>query len=255
MKPKYFPILDRAVAMADEHEKPKWLHAGGPAAKIVGQEAAAAFRIATWCAALIRAQVRDDERKGLEVTLKGLEEARGFYEQLLPELMKPGGRMGATYRKLDELSHKLHEPVGNSPAIVAARYALLAFRHVPGGYSARAVQCAGDASDIVCAQLAGDKRRDYLRALDDLILVEEFNAVLLLRRIAPVAIERVLWRGANEDGVPALWLVREHRDAYGLLWKLGKRWTYQAADRANTFATVPDKQFGRAVEVATARDS
>jgi hypothetical protein len=255
VKPKYFPVLDRGVAMADEREKPKWLHAGGPAAKIVGQEAPAAFRIALWCASLIRTQVHDDERGGLEATLTGLNRARVLYDEVLPDLIKPRGRTVANYRKLHEFAYTLREPVGNSPAVIAARYALLAFRHVPGAHTVRAVQYAGDASDIVCAQLAGDQRRDYLRALDDVILGEELAAVLLRRRLAPVAISRVLWRGTDQDGATAMWLVREHREVYGLLWRPGKRWTYQAADRANTFATVPDKQFARAVEVATARDT
>jgi hypothetical protein len=106
----------------------------------------------------------------------------------------------------------------------------------------RAVQALQDKGDVAGV-------RAYLEALDDQLLHAEIGAI-----DSHTAIERVLWRGANEKGLPALWLVRFPGGTYGLRRKLGARYTWVKGGRDDVLASVPDIDFARAVATALVRE-
>jgi hypothetical protein len=253
--PALFGPLARGVALADPKQLPPDMHAGGPAAKIIGQEGPSAFRIALWSAQHIFDLVPKSEKTALTLSLAQLVAADVLYVELLPELMKKGGRMGKTYERIDKAADALKDPEGESPPIVAARAAVQAYACLPGGYNERAVKAAGDAVEVVVRALAGAAVREYLAELDDRILIEEMDAAMLDKKIEHPEIERVLWRGIDAKGFPALWVARFAGKSYGLFWKLGARWTLTTGTRDDIVATIPDAHLEKAVDIILRRDA
>jgi len=248
--PALFSPLARGVALAGTNVPPD-LHAGGPAAKIIGQEGPAAFRIALWSAK--QTKPAKTEAAAFKKSLAELDRADALYRELLPQLMQKGGRMGKANDKVGKTADALKEPKGESAPLVAARAAVIAFDCLSGGYNERAVKASGDAVEATVRALSGAAQKNYLRDLDDLILIEEMAAMMLEKKQESRAIERVLWRGADAKGTPALWLARLETGRYGLLWKLGGRWTLSTGTRDEMLATIPDAHLS-GMEIAVRRD-
>jgi hypothetical protein len=128
--------------------------------------------------------------------------------------------------------------------------------------AAGAMSCKSSATEALVLAFteleAGDpaEASAFASAIDELILGLEFAAAYTkLAKGKPPAIERVLWRGADDKGFPGLWFVRLGGGEYGLLAKLGGRWGWHVGDRSNTFATIPDALLDAATEMAIARDT
>lgn len=240
--------LRRAVAAAGAAGDGLELHAGGPAAKIVGQEGPSSFRLALWSTEQVKHLVPANEKKALAAGLEALRGALRLYDDVVARYEPRQVRMGPGYETLSKAADRLKDPVGDSPPLVVARAAAGAFHCIPGGYSQRAVAYAAEAAEAASKALveAGDRDavRRYLVELDGRILAEELAAVAASRKLEVPAGARVLWRGADEKGFPALWLVRLDGEAgHGLLGKLGRRWSFTAGRRDDVLASVPDALF------------
>ena len=252
--------LARALAAADPACWPEELHAGGPRAKMVAQEGPASVRLALWSAQTVRPVTRGAARKGLDDSIRQVEESLQLYDHLVATLPPAQVRMGKGYEQLSKRGGQLKGPEGESLALGVARAALGAFRCIPGGYAQRAVVFAAEAAEQTVRILAekGDAEAvsRYLAELDDRILVEEFAAAAKAKgKLDPVPdVARVLWRGADAKGLPALWLVKLRSGSYGFLAKVGSRWSYCEADKDTALASVPDEHFERAAETVAARD-
>jgi hypothetical protein len=247
-----FAPLAKAVSLAPADQVPVDLHAGGPAAKIVGQEGPASFRLALWMTEQIVGKAPKSEIAGVRKTIVELLAASDLFDELLPKLMQIGGRMGASVDKLSRAGNKIKNPKGTSAPVLAAIEAIRAFSSIPGGYNNDAVRAATVAAQQAMRVVA--KPRTFLSELDDRILAEELRAVMLAKGDGVKRFTRVLWRGVDAKGFTALWIAKIAKREYGLFWKLGKRWTWTTADRDNTLANVPDAQFEAAVAMTTKRD-
>lgn len=240
--------LRRAVAAAGAAGDGLELHAGGPAAKIVGQEGPSSFRLALWSTEQVRHLVPAAEKKALAAGLEALHGALKLYDDVVARYEPRQVRMGPGYETLSKAAERLKDPVGDSPPLVVARAAAGAFHCIPGGYSQRAVVYAAEAAEAAARALVEegdlDAVRRYLVELDERILSEELAAVAASRKLEVPAGARVRWRGADEKGFPALWLVRlDGEPGHGLLGKLGRRWSFTTGRRDDVLASVPDAQF------------
>jgi len=252
--------LRRGVAAAGPDHAPSDLHAAGPAAKITGQEGPSSFRLALWSTEAIQHLAPAAEKKALARGLEQLHQAQQVFDRVRAEYLPHQVRMGRGYEILSKTAESLKNPAGDSPPLVAASAATGAFRCIPGGYAQRAVIFAAEAVEVTVRALVAadaDGIRRYLVELDDRILAEELVAVVAAKGKldkAP-AIVRVLWRGADEKGFPALWLVRlEGEQLYGLFWKLGRRWSWAEGRRDDVLASVPNEHFESAALTVAARD-
>ncbi len=257
---KLYAPLRRGLAAADPAQRPEGLHAGGPALKILAQEGPAATSLALWTVETIQHLVPAAEQAALEEGLAQLREVLALRERLVAALPPEKVRMGEGYEALSKAAGKLKDPAGESAPLVAVRAALGAFRCLPGGYNERAVSFCGDAVEAAVKALSGEggeSVRRYLVELDERALALEFAAWASAKGPlqAPPAIRRVLWRGADEKGHPALWVVRLAEGGHGILSKVGRRWAWTQGTRDEVLASVPDAQFAAAVETTTARDS
>jgi hypothetical protein len=211
------------------------LHAGGPRAKVLSGERDVATALCIACAARVIDTQREDEA---ELIAK------------LRKLLDKGG------------SHSVMYKAAHGDKRETESEALLALRNAVAAANAGSQSCNTYVTQTLVRTIKGLVERESAESaiafaveLDELIMRHEFEAAYAHHRkgIAP-AFERVLWRGADAKNFPAWWLVRLGVGSYGLLGKLGPRWTWTVADRDNTLATVPDALFARAVEIAVARD-
>ena len=195
VKVQLYQPLEKAMKLVSV--RPPHMHAGGPRAKILSGEAAAATAVCLACA---------DRMKHA------------------PEIAKTCAQLAKSATSFGAMSCK---------------------------------QPAANALQLAFTELAGDPEEAaaFARVVDDLILAHEFAAAYAkyAKGDAP-AIERVLWRAADDKGFPAYWFVRLRPREYGLLAKLGGRWGWHAGDRDTMFATVPDALLDAATEIAIARD-
>ena len=106
------------------------------------------------------------------------------------------------------------------------------------------------------AELEGEEAcSTFVVELDEIIIGAEFRAAFVKRiKKTPPAIEKVLWRGADDKGFPGTWLVRVSTDRYGLLGKVARRWNWLEADWDNALAAIDDADFERAIEIAFSRN-
>src|SRR5262249_16845024 len=144
-------------------------------AKIVGQEGAAAFRLALWTAEELAPFA------GADKSLAELRSASAIWTELLPKLMEIGGRMSKENDRIGKIGDALSEPAGESAAATAARGAVSAYGALSGGYNNDAVRAAGDAAEAAARTFTGKQLADYLVALDDRILLEELSAQMLAK--------------------------------------------------------------------------
>ncbi len=248
----YAPLA-RGLALAAVDSRPARLHASGPAAKIVGNEGPAAFKLALWSAHEISSLVPKAERAWLAHALARLDEVDALRDRLVATLADKQIRMGVGYDQLSKAAGSLPESAGDSQPIVAACAAGAAFRSLPGGYNERATGFAGDA---ICAAVRALVAHDrdvagYLTELDRRILVAEVTAVAKARSLDLAKLDRVLWRGADAKGYPALWVVAFAGGDFGLVCKLGTRWKLVRGPRDEVVATIPDTHLAAAVDWIT----
>ncbi|MBW2735955.1 MAG: hypothetical protein JRH20_26520, partial [Deltaproteobacteria bacterium] len=246
---KLYRPLSKGYETALEADRPQSLHAGGPAAKILAQEGPASFRLAIWATRQVAHLLPKGQRPALAGELKRLDEASEGYDTIVREV-----RMGKRYKAMDAISNRLWKNIvkGESTPIRCAIAANRVFHCIPGGYSQRAVGHAVTA--IECAVKAlneaggGEAVTEFLLELDDRVLAEEFSAACPAKAKQPApAFERVLWRGADDKGYPALWLVRLAGERHAFLGKLGRRWRLSEGSIDDMLALVPDEHFEAAV--------
>lgn len=192
-----YPILERALAAAPPADRPDPpYHAGGPMPKL---SARAALAVAIWSAARVEALAPAAQRAEVERVLSLARSAA----------RSPPERPKQAYAdpRFQVLCEELREAARTRPKDSRS---LGAARRAAGG---AASLCAGK-PDMVWtnAALAAERTvqalhehadaaalRGYLADLDARILSEELGAI-----DGGVAIARVLWRGANDKGLPAL---------------------------------------------------
>jgi predicted DNA-binding WGR domain protein len=258
-KKLYFP-LKKGYEAAAELARPQSLHAGGPAAKILSAEGPAAFRLSLWAAEQVAPLVPKKEKAALDGELERLRGANATYDEITATHSDTERRMYSGYEKLREVSKNLYQQMieGDSLAVACARGCNETFRDIPGGYSQRALSDAGVAIVSAVQALAegrgDDAVTDFLVALDERVMIEEFNATCLAKTKQPApAIAKVLWRGADDKGYPAFWIVRAG-ERYAFLGKIGRRWGLQEGDLDSVLALVPDALFEAAAMMVYERD-
>jgi hypothetical protein len=243
-----YPILGKALAIAGPNERPAPpYHADGPMPKL---PATSALAVALWSAEQVRSFAPVEH-------LADIDAALALVRDLLAD---PPANVATAYQvgRFRKLYERLRTASATRPkdsrALGAAKRAAGAGASLSRGKpdmvwegaalaAERAVQALQDA--------AGPQRvRAYLEALDDRILREEIGALDGSEKV-----DRVLWRGANEKGMPALWLVRFEGGGHGLRRKLGARYAWLKGSKDDVLASVPDIDFDRAVKTALVRDA
>ncbi len=242
--------LRRGLEQARPVDRPARVHAGGPAPKIASNEGPAAFKLALWSAREVHDLVPAAERAELARGMTALDKADALRDRLLAELPDREIRMGRGYEQLSTTAAKLPTLKGSSEPIVAARGAIDAFRSLPGGYNDSAVAaCTATVQATVTAlAAAGRDVAAYLAEFDRRVLIAEVQAVAKQRSLALSEPRRVLWRGADDKGYPAYWVVELAEDELGLVCKIGRRWRLTTGNRAEVLATIPDSHFEIAVD-------
>ncbi len=231
-----FIVLRKALTAAPPHLRPPPpYHAGGPAAKILGNEGPSSRALALWAARQL--EPPPEEQKDYDKAIDLAERNDARYDAL----------WAAAYKK------------GGSPALAAARAAQLAHGSMAGGYETRAssyaAECACLLLDKLVASGDADKTRAFLAEIDDRILNAEFAAVARERaEREDVECERVLWRGSDAKGNAGKWIARLTPDRYALLAKMGPRWQWVEGTRDDVLASVPDTDFQAATAIVMQRD-
>lgn len=239
-----FIVLRKALLAAPEDMRTAPPHhAGGPAAKILGNEGPTSRAMAVWLAKLLAPLASEDEAPHVKKSLELAEAERAKYDAL----------WSAAYDK------------GGSRALRAARFAQLAHGSMAGGYETRASSYAADIAVLVIEQWLEDgvadrphtkqKVRDLLEEIDDRILNAELAAVARdkLGREG-VQCERVLWRGTDAKGNAGRWIARMEAGVYVMITKVGPRWQWIEGPRDHVLASVPDDDFEAATQIAIDRD-
>ncbi len=214
-------------------------HAGGPAAKILRNEAPTSAALALWCATL----------------LADLEPAPATESTEVRRLFAQVANPKTTYEELWSAAYD----EGGSRALQAARHAVLARGCVEGGYDTRASSYAAASAVLVVNALTArgetTKVTEFIAEIDDRVLAAEFAAVARERLGRELQhCERVLWRGTDPKGNANQWLVRLRPELYALLHKLGARWAWAEGSRDDMLATIRAVDFAAATAVAFARD-
>jgi hypothetical protein len=246
---KLYAPLERGLAIAGGPRPPR-LHASGPAAKVLANEGPCAFKLALWSAGLIRARVPKPEKAALDKGFVALDKVDALRDKLVATLPDREIRMGPGYDQLSKAAEKMPELAGTSEPIIAVRAAIDAFQCLPGGYNERAIAYCGAAVEATVRALLADAKAvtAYLVELDRRVLVEEVRATAKSRSLELPPVTRVLWRGADDKGFPALWLVELADNQLGLVCKLGRRWQLTTGTRDHVLATLPDTHFAAAVD-------
>jgi hypothetical protein len=242
-----YPILQRALDAADESERPTPpYHAGGPMPKLSGP---AALRIALWSAEQVAPLAPADQREEVARVLSFVRYVASERNERVTR-----GPRGLRWPPTEQLRDAAATQRGDSRALGAARRAAGGAASLCAGKPDRVWENAALAAERVVQALRERKDhaavRAYLTALDDRLLVEELGALE-----GDVRVARVLWRGANAQGLPALWLVRLVDGSYRLRRKVGSRFTWLTGSRDDVMASVPDDAFERAVAIAMARET
>lgn len=223
------------------------LHAGGPRAKVLSGERDVATALCIACAQRVSHLQAAGEDKKI-ASLKKLLGKRADHATMWRAANAVPYGTDTEKRSADEKE---------SPALQALRGAV-------GCMNAGSQSCSTYVTKVLVRSVkavsddeGADAAKTFVVELDELLMRHEFLAAYAkyIDDDAITAVERVLWRGADAKGFPAWWLVRIARGDYGLLGKLGPRWTWTRADRDNAIATVPDTLFAKAVEVAVPRDT
>ena len=233
--------LAKAVAAASK--PPASLHAGGPRAKVLSGERALAKAICGHCMARLAHLRRDgDDFDRLSALID---------QPLRSEAWWPAAN--AVPYGTDSAKHAADEA---EPAAVQMVRALIGASH-SGSQSCMpyATKALVRAVRELERTEGADAASAFLVEIDELVMRAELEAALAKRAKLTSEFERVLWRGADDKGFPAWWLVRVDAAMYGLLGKIGKRWSWLVDSRDAVLATVPDEHFEAAVEIALARDS
>ena len=238
----YRPLLKALAAAPDTLHPTVAVHANGPAAKVLGQEGPCAYALTCWAAELIGHLVPPEQQ----------EERDRLFDMATRAKAPEYSRMwnAAVYPKIEN---------GESPAVRAARMAVGTRGCVAGGYDQRAVSFATTAAEAVVEALlaAGEEEtlRAYLVELDERVMKWELVAVASKKgkREREPAVDRVLWRGADDKGYPALWIARLAGGQHALLAKLGRRWSWLEGSLDDVLASVPDQQFEAAAATCAAR--
>jgi hypothetical protein len=233
--------LAKAVDLAQK--KPRMLHAGGPRAKVLSGERELAVAICKLCMARLAHLARDGE-----------DIAR------LAALIDRGLRSEVWWPAANALPYGTE---GAKKVIDAAESAALQMvRAVLGAQNSGSQSCMPYATKALLravreleATESWDAACAFLVEVDELVMRSEFAAALAKYAKQAVPIDRVLWRGADAKGFPAWWLVRIGPATYGLLGKLGTRWTWIVDARDAVFATIPDEHFESGIEIAIERDA
>lgn len=224
-------------------KKPLALHAGGPRAKVLSGERELAVAICRAC----MTRLADRRRDGDPIEkLAALLDKNVRSETWWPAANAlPYGTDGAK-KIADE---------AESAALQMVRAAIGAQNSGSQSCMPFATKALVRAMREIEATESPDAATAFLVEIDELIMRHELTAALEKYTKQAHAFERVLWRGADAKNFPAWWLARIDAQTYGLLGKLGKRWTWFVDARDAVFATIPDEHFESAVEVAIERDS
>ena len=233
--------LAKAVDVAQK--KPLAMHAGGPRAKVLSGERELAVAICKRCMERL-AHLRRD---GDDIAQLGALIGQGLRSDVWWPAANalPYGTDGAK-RIVDE----------------AESAALQMVRAVIGAENSGSQSCMPYATKALVRAVrelesteTWDAACAFLVDIDELVMRSEFAAALAKYAKQTSPCVRVLWRGADAKGFPAWWLVRVEATTYGLLGKIGKRWSWFVDTRDAVFATIPDEHFEAAVEIAIERDS
>jgi len=96
----------------------------------------------------------------------------------------------------------------------------------------------------VCRGLAADPHPLAIE-LEEVVLRAECQSAINPYSTEPIAVSRVLWRGARGSGPAGHFLFRTE-DRYGLLTKLRSRWQVVVDDLDGVLASVPEPWFAEA---------
>ena len=251
----YYRPLDLARRAAEPHCPP--LHdSGGPPIRIRGDmpTCAAAFRISVLALEAVSNFVAPDVRNSFEPALASIREAKERWEHVNREFDTREIRVSKGYDILRAV--ELPTIDGPAPPLRAARGAIAVFNALLEGNRPRSVTNLGitAVSVVETFRLVGETARlaDFLRQFELLLHAEEFAASVVSKAKIDIAprIEAVIWRGADKENLPIAWLVRLAHKHYGLLAKIGRRWTFVEGDKDHVLASVPDDRFA---EVANQR--
>jgi hypothetical protein len=223
-------VVRKALRAVPAASHPPHIHAGGPLAKILGNEGPTGWSLAVWAAELIPSDEDDYKR-----------------------LMKLArDEKSPKYQTLWSVAYDKYK----TPSLRAARSAVLARGSMAGGYVTRASSYAAEALVEALGTITdGARIKKLIAEADDRTLVAEFVAAAKERGgREDQKCQRVLWRGPDDKGNCGLWLVRVAAGKYALLSKQGKRWSWSEGTRDDVLSTVPDKFFADATRIAIARD-
>ena len=198
-------------------------HAGGPAAKILGNEGWCAGLLAVWAAGQFRARGANRRTRKTNADCSRLR---------VLEIQNRSGRDG---RRTNRINMRSQRRVSQCARV--------------NTYGTRASGYAAEAIVHVIWQLQKDhedeKTRAFIAEVDDRIIAAELAATAHDRGGRALAVERVLWRGADHTGNCGSWIARLAPERYVLFQKLANRWTFTEGSRDDVLATVPNEHFER----------
>jgi hypothetical protein len=256
-----YPILGRALEVAPPARRPPGPYsAGGPKPKLSGP---AALAIGIWCADAVADLAPADQAKECKAVLAL---ARAMLDAPPARTAHTGHgetdrpRAGTPEAQLKRLWEVKESKKSDSRPLGAARRAAGAAASLCRGKSDmvwnNALLAAERAVQALSEPGHPGRLEGFLTELDDRILDAELRP--LARDVGKLerepAIERVLWRGANDRGHPALWLARLAGGEYALLGKIGARMKWSTGGRDDVLALVPDALFEQATKITFARD-
>jgi hypothetical protein len=260
-------ILKKGLLAAAETEwPPQPYHLGGlrPVCPALGQ-----VRISIWCAEVPAPSVPSAEQ-ATYVAL--LEQARAYVGAPLKVPMAEWADYAhGVGLKSDEGKTYNAFATASTPLSKRESPGLLAIRNACGGAATLArgkpdlVFSSAQAAFGKVVKFLGEKPsgltagapvgvRALLSWIDEEIMRLEAAAAMADRAGRPVAVDRVLWRGADDKKKKTVHFLAVLRGgAWGLVTKIGRNWAFVEGTRDTVAASIPDPMFKEAMASAQAR--